>query len=276
MMTPVAPPDPGAQRRPARAGQRHGLGHAAGADRAADRPAARRLHHHLHLLALDLPDQHADRPRRHRAGDASSSRTCGRRRPTRSTRSAWCWPASASAGSLSAARVLGLNFLPTGVVIALIVVGAVATFAYVRHARRTPAPVLDLVAARDPDHARRRGRRLHLPLRHRRDAVPAAAAAAARLRPHGVPVRPDHALERRRRHGHEDGHPHHPAAVRLPPRAGGERADQRGAGRRLRRPSRRACHSPGSSACWSSAASSARSNSPASTPSPMPTSTTAA
>src|ERR1700676_2491927 len=40
--------------------------------------------------------------------------------------------------------VLGLNFLPTGVVVALIVVGAVSTYAYVLHARRTPAPVLDL------------------------------------------------------------------------------------------------------------------------------------
>jgi EmrB/QacA subfamily drug resistance transporter len=40
--------------------------------------------------------------------------------------------------------VLGLNFLPNGVVVALIVIGAVATYAYVLHARRTPAPVLDL------------------------------------------------------------------------------------------------------------------------------------
>jgi EmrB/QacA subfamily drug resistance transporter len=40
--------------------------------------------------------------------------------------------------------VLGLNFLPAGVVVALIVIGAVATYAYVLHARRTPAPVLDL------------------------------------------------------------------------------------------------------------------------------------
>jgi EmrB/QacA subfamily drug resistance transporter len=40
--------------------------------------------------------------------------------------------------------VLGLNFLPTGVVVALLVIGAVSTYAYVLHARRTPAPVLDL------------------------------------------------------------------------------------------------------------------------------------
>jgi EmrB/QacA subfamily drug resistance transporter len=46
--------------------------------------------------------------------------------------------------------VLGLNFLPTGVVVALIVMGAVSTYAYVLHARRTPAPVLDLSLLRIP------------------------------------------------------------------------------------------------------------------------------
>src|SRR5215468_9854818 len=40
--------------------------------------------------------------------------------------------------------LLGLNFLPTSVVLALIVMGAGAAYAYVLHARRTPAPVLDL------------------------------------------------------------------------------------------------------------------------------------
>jgi EmrB/QacA subfamily drug resistance transporter len=46
--------------------------------------------------------------------------------------------------------VLGLDFLPTGVVIALIVVGATAAYAYVLHARRTPAPVLDLSLLKIP------------------------------------------------------------------------------------------------------------------------------
>ena len=41
-------------------------------------------------------------------------------------------------------RSLGLDFLPVGVVAALLVVGAVSTVAYVIHARRTPAPILDL------------------------------------------------------------------------------------------------------------------------------------
>src|SRR5215471_8564423 len=40
--------------------------------------------------------------------------------------------------------LLGLNFLQTAAVIALILLGAVAAYAYVVHARRTPAPVLDL------------------------------------------------------------------------------------------------------------------------------------
>jgi EmrB/QacA subfamily drug resistance transporter len=46
--------------------------------------------------------------------------------------------------------LLGLNFLPTSVVIALIVVGAGAAYAYVLHARRTPAPVLDLALLEIP------------------------------------------------------------------------------------------------------------------------------
>jgi EmrB/QacA subfamily drug resistance transporter len=46
--------------------------------------------------------------------------------------------------------LLGLNFLPTPLVLALIAAGAVAAYAYVRHARRTPAPVLDLALLEIP------------------------------------------------------------------------------------------------------------------------------
>jgi EmrB/QacA subfamily drug resistance transporter len=46
--------------------------------------------------------------------------------------------------------LLGLAFLPTGVVIALIAAGAVAAYAYVLHARRTPYPVLDLSLLKIP------------------------------------------------------------------------------------------------------------------------------
>jgi EmrB/QacA subfamily drug resistance transporter len=40
--------------------------------------------------------------------------------------------------------VMGLEYLPVGVIAALLGVGAVATVAYIVHARRTPAPILDL------------------------------------------------------------------------------------------------------------------------------------
>jgi EmrB/QacA subfamily drug resistance transporter len=47
-------------------------------------------------------------------------------------------------GLVFGGSLLGLNFFPPGVVLVLIVAGAIATYAYVLHARRTPAPVLDL------------------------------------------------------------------------------------------------------------------------------------
>jgi len=46
--------------------------------------------------------------------------------------------------------VLGLNFLPPAVVFGLIIAGAAATYLYVRHARRSSAPVLDLSLLRIP------------------------------------------------------------------------------------------------------------------------------
>jgi MFS family permease len=46
--------------------------------------------------------------------------------------------------------VLGLNFLPLPVVLALIVGGAAASVAYLMHAQRTPAPVLDLSLLKIP------------------------------------------------------------------------------------------------------------------------------
>jgi len=54
------------------------------------------------------------------------------------------------AGLVFGGSVLGLNFLPTSIAVALIAVGAVATFAYVLHARRTPAPILDLSLLKIP------------------------------------------------------------------------------------------------------------------------------
>jgi MFS family permease len=56
----------------------------------------------------------------------------------------------AIAGLTFGGSTLGLNFLPIGIVIAMIVAGAAAAVAYVIHARRTPAPILDLNLLRFP------------------------------------------------------------------------------------------------------------------------------
>ncbi len=50
----------------------------------------------------------------------------------------------AVAGLAFGLSVMGLEFLPTNIVAALLAVGAIAAFAYVIHARRTPSPILDL------------------------------------------------------------------------------------------------------------------------------------
>jgi EmrB/QacA subfamily drug resistance transporter len=54
------------------------------------------------------------------------------------------------AGLVFGGSVLGLNFLPLPLTIALILVGATSTTAYVLHARRTPKPILDLKLLRIP------------------------------------------------------------------------------------------------------------------------------
>ncbi len=56
----------------------------------------------------------------------------------------------AIAGLTFGGSTLGVNFLPLGVVIAMIVTGAAAAIGYVMHARRTPAPILDLSLLRFP------------------------------------------------------------------------------------------------------------------------------
>jgi EmrB/QacA subfamily drug resistance transporter len=54
------------------------------------------------------------------------------------------------AGLVFGGSTLGLNFLPTGIVLALIAIGAASTVAYVLHARRTPAPIVDLSLLKFP------------------------------------------------------------------------------------------------------------------------------
>jgi EmrB/QacA subfamily drug resistance transporter len=56
----------------------------------------------------------------------------------------------AIAGLTFGGSSLGLNFLPTGIIIAMIVAGAAAAIGYVLHARRTPTPILDLSLLRFP------------------------------------------------------------------------------------------------------------------------------
>jgi EmrB/QacA subfamily drug resistance transporter len=56
------------------------------------------------------------------------------------------------AGLAFGLSVLGLNFLPAGIVAALIGVGAIAAVAYVIHAKHTPAPILDLSLLKLPTY----------------------------------------------------------------------------------------------------------------------------
>ncbi len=56
------------------------------------------------------------------------------------------------AGLAFGLSVMGLEFLPTRVVAALIGIGAIATVAYVIHAKRTPAPILDLSLLKLPTY----------------------------------------------------------------------------------------------------------------------------
>ncbi len=56
----------------------------------------------------------------------------------------------AIAGLAFGLSAMGLEFLPTGVVAALLCVGAIAAVAYVIHAKHSPAPILDLSLLRLP------------------------------------------------------------------------------------------------------------------------------
>ncbi len=171
-----------------RAGQCDGVGDGAGADRPGDRPAARRLHHHLFLLALDLPDQHPDRAARHLHGDeihrpdpqrrsralrsqgagARRHRTCRHRLRPLGRR-----PQSAAVDDRRRPRRHGLDLDD-------------ALRPACEEDRIAGAGLCDAAAA---DAARRHHRRLPVPARHRRAAVFAAAVDAGRLRPLPVPVR---------------------------------------------------------------------------------------
>ncbi len=176
----------------------------------------------------------------------------------------------AIAGLAFGLSAMGLDFLPTGVVAALLAVGALSAVAYVIHAKRTPAPILDLSLLKLPTFRASIYRRLSVPARHRRAAVPAAAVAADRLRPDPVSVRPHHFYHRARLDVHEGRGRQRAQPLRLSQRAALQRADLERLSRRLRhfRARHALCRHDRDPAC--PAAFSARCNSPASTPSLMP------
>jgi EmrB/QacA subfamily drug resistance transporter len=97
--------------------------------------------------------------------------------------------------------VMGLALLPAGVVATLISVGAVSAAAYVLHARRKAAPILDL--------------RLFKFATFR-----ASIFGGDRLRPDAVPVRPDYLYRRGRLDLHEGGRCRRAQTLRLSSGAG--------------------------------------------------------
>ena len=82
-------------------------------------------------------------------------------------------------------------------------------------------------AAAHPDLPRQHRRRLPVPHRHRRHALPAAADAADRLRAQPLRVGPADLRGRGRRAAHEDDGGPDPAPLRLPPRADRQRRPER-------------------------------------------------
>ena len=100
--------------------------------------------------------------------------------------------------------VAGLNLLPWTIVAALVGIGTISMTLYVMHARRTGIAGTGFFADAAGDLARQHHRRLPVPARHRRAAVPAAAVDADRVRPVAVPLRAGDVCLGGRRHGHED------------------------------------------------------------------------
>ena len=96
---------------------------------------------------------------------------------------------TAVAGLTFGLSVAGFEIVPWPVVVAIIGIGLVALGFYLAYARRAPAPILDFSLLKLPTVPGEPRRRLHVPHRRRRHAVPAAAAAPGRLPPDAVPIR---------------------------------------------------------------------------------------
>ena len=100
------------------------------------------------------------------------------------------------AAFMTGSTTLGLNLLPLAVDVVFIAGGAALLIAYWQHARRSDHPILDLSLFRIPTfwHSVIGGSVFRLG--HRSDALPAAAAAPARLRHDAVPIGLDHLCHR--------------------------------------------------------------------------------
>ena len=180
------PPGHAAHDAEARARRRDGL---------ADHPGAARPAHRARRSAASSP------PISPGAGSSGSTfrsacsascwppatcRTCARRGAAASTSSASCCPAPASPRCCPARRSPASGSCPPARSLGLVAAGAILVALYVPHARRAPTPVLELRLLRIPTFRAsvvggslfRIGIGAH--------AVPAAADAAARLRPHAL------------------------------------------------------------------------------------------
>ena len=169
-------------------------------------------------LALDLPDQRADRADRHRAGDAlhreHQRRGAGAVRLSRHG-------AVGHRGGGPDVRAVGRGLRDRAVA------GRCRDHRHRRGRARLLPRLRAAGAGADPrfqpaqaaDVPGEPRRRLHVPHRRRRDAVPAAAAAPGRLPPDAVPVRPDHLHLDDGRAVHEGRGAPDAQALRLPQRA---------------------------------------------------------
>ena len=130
--------------------------------------------------------------------------------------------------------VAGLNLLPWTVVVALVADRHHFDDALCHPRQANRLAGAGFCAAAAADDARQHHRRLSVPARHRRAAVPAAAVDAGRLRPVAAPLGTGDVCFRGRRHGHEDaGGAHHPH-LRLPQHHDHQRGGEFGLPRRLR------------------------------------------
>ncbi len=156
--------------------------------RPAGRAAGRRLHHHLLHLALDLPDQRADRPW---PASGSPGASCPTSEPAQAR------PLDKTGFVLSALAASGVVFgFPSSACRRCRLVGLVApvraclaALLYLRHARRTTHPILNLSLFRNKVFRAAIIGGSTYRIGSRRDAVSSAAAVPARLRHDAVPIR---------------------------------------------------------------------------------------